>query len=86
MFAFLLAAGDPGQTVGQNLGDMLHGAAVPIFIGVVGVFAIGYLTSRNLSKLAVFVAVAVAVGVIVLTPDTFGNIVQSVGDALGKGV
>ena len=86
LHALILAAGDPGSQVGQNLGNMLRGLSQPIFLGLVGLVALALLAGRQVNKLVVFIGVALVVGMIVMNPGAFGNIAKAVGDALSKGV
>lgn len=86
MLSFLVAAADPGSQVGKNLGGMLQGLAVPVYLGVIGLFALAYLAGRQMSKLAVFAAAALGVGILVMDPSSFGDIAKSVGNAISHGI
>jgi hypothetical protein len=85
--ATLIAQADnPGKTVGENIKDLLQGLAVPLYLGLVGIMALGFLAGRKIAGLAVFMVVALGIGILVMNPEGFGNIVKSIGDAVSRNV
>jgi hypothetical protein len=65
---------------------MLQHLAAPVWLGLVGIMAIGYLFARKVSGLAVFILVAMGVGILILNPTAFEHVVRSIGDAISRGV
>jgi hypothetical protein len=84
--ALLAQADNPGKTVGENIKDLLQGLAVPLYLGLVGIMALGFLAGRKIAGLAVFMVVALGIGILVMNPEGFGNIVKSIGDAVSRNV
>jgi hypothetical protein len=60
--------------------------AVPLYLGLVGIMALGFLAGRKIAGLAVFMVVALGIGILVMNPEGFGNIVKSIGDAVSRNV
>lgn len=81
-----LAQANPGEKVGENAGDLMSGLAKPVYLGVVGLVAIGFLVGRKYNYLAIFLIVALVVGIPVLVPDKFGDMATSVGEFMGRGL
>ena len=84
--AALAQSSDPGGQVGKNIGDILQGFARPVYIGVVCVFALAFLMGRKIAGLAIYLVVAVIVGVVIFNPGGFTDLVKSIGDAVSNGV
>lgn len=64
------ALAQAGESVGENVGELLSGWASSLFTGVVAIIAIVFLMSRKFAELAVFLGIAVVVGGLVLAPDS----------------
>ncbi|MBA2523105.1 MAG: hypothetical protein H0V25_07195 [Solirubrobacterales bacterium] len=65
-----LAAAGPLDNVGTNLSTLLKNFGKAFLYGVVAVVAVFFLIQRKYSELAIWVAVSMLVGWLVLSPNT----------------
>ena len=72
----------PGESVGENVGELLGSWAASLYTGVVAIVAILFLLSRKFTELAVFLLIAVVVGGFVLTPDSAAAAIKGLFDAV----
>ena len=82
----LAASSDPGAKIGDNIFQILQGFATKIYLGLVIVFILAYASGRKIGQLAVFIVVALGIGVIVMDSSGWMNIVKAIGDAVTKNV
>jgi hypothetical protein len=71
--------------VGKSASEQLGGFAEGLFIGLVALVALGLLLTRRIQELAVFIAVAVIVGVFVLAPHAAVSAIKSTAETLTGG-
>ena len=77
---------NPGSQIGDNVKDNLQGFAAAAYIGIVGVMALVFFAGRKISQLAIYLFVAVIVGILIFDPGGFTNIVKSLGESISNGV
>ena len=76
------ALAQAGESVGENIGNLLSGWAASLFTGVVAIISILFLLSRKFTELAVFLVIAIVVGGFVLTPDTAAAAIKGLFQAV----
>lgn len=76
------ALAQAGESVGENIGDLLGGWASALFTGVVAIVSIVFLLSRKFSELAVFLAIAIVVGGFALSPDSAAAAIKGLFQAI----
>lgn len=67
-----------GETVGQNIGDLLKSWAAPIFTGVAAMVSLVFLLNRRYNELALFILAAVLVGGFVFAPMAVAQTIESI--------
>jgi FtsH-binding integral membrane protein len=67
-----------GETVGQNVGDLLKSWAAPIFTGVAAMVSLVFLLNRRYNELALFILAAVLVGGFVFAPMAVAQTIESI--------
>ena len=77
-----LAHAQAGESVGENIGDLLGGWAASLFTGVVAIISIIFLISRRFTELAVFLVIAVIVGGFALAPDSAAAAIKGLFNAI----
>lgn len=80
MHAYLLAAGSLST---ENLVKYLQGLFGPLFLGIVGICAIFFLFSREITKFVQFFVLAVVIAVLFYTPGVVQVIASGITSALG---
>ena len=83
MITHLFAATAPLALSTNNLVTYLQGLFGPLFLGVVGIVAIFFLFSRELTKFVQFLVLAVAIGVVFYTPGIVQVLATGIANALG---
>jgi len=76
----LAAAGDPNTT---DLAKWLRGIFGPLFLAAVGIIALFFLFTREVTRFVQFMVLAVAVAVIFYYPGIIAQIAHGVATALG---
>lgn len=66
-----------------NLVTYLQGLFGPLFLGIVGIVAIFFLFTREITRFVQFVVLAVAIAVIFYTPGIIHTIAAGIANALG---
>jgi hypothetical protein len=61
----------------------LQGLFGPLFLGIVGIVAIFFLFTREITRFVQFVVLAVAIGVIFYTPGIVHALATGIANALG---
>lgn len=68
--------------VGDNIQQLLLSIAQPVFIGVVAIVSVIFLISRKFGELAVFLVIAVFVGIFVLVPTQGEALITGISRAI----
>ena len=80
----LIAAAAPQAAINtQNLVDYLQGLFGPLFLGIVGIVAIFFLFSREITRFVQFIVLAVAIAVVFYTPSIVQTLATGIANALG---
>jgi len=84
MFSQIAAASAPVAALStQNLVTYLQGLFGPLFLGIVGIVAIFFLFTREITRFVQFMVLAVAIGVVFYTPSIVQTLAQGIANALG---
>ena len=84
MSVSILAAAAPQAAIStQGLVNYLQGLFGPLFLGIVGIVALFFLFTREVTKFMQFLVLAVAIGVIFYVPDIVENLAKGIAAALG---
>ena len=67
----------------QGLVNYLQGLFGPLFLGIVGIVAIFFLFTREITRFVQFLVLAVAIAVIFYTPDIVRELATGIANALG---
>jgi hypothetical protein len=67
----------------QGLVNYLQGLFGPLFLGIVGIVAIFFLFTREITRFVQFLVLAVAIAVIFYTPDIVRELAAGIASALG---
>ena len=80
----LIAAAAPQAAINtQNLVDYLQGLFGPLFLGIIGIVAIFFLFSRELTKFVQFIVLAVLIAVVFYVPQIVETLAKGIASALG---
>jgi uncharacterized membrane protein len=82
----LIAAADPGTTVGNNLKNILLGFAGAVFLGVVAVKGLHLFGAGKFGQLAVLLIVALIPGILIYNSLGFSHFLKSMSNAVMSGV
>ncbi|HYK30215.1 MAG TPA: hypothetical protein VEV61_19820 [Streptosporangiaceae bacterium] len=83
MSAHLLAAAQPLALSTSNLVRYLQGLFGPLFLGIVGIVAIFFLFTREITRFVQFIVLAIAIAVVFYTPGIVQTIASGIANALG---
>ena len=61
----------------------LQGLFGPLFLGIVGIVAIFFLFTREITRFVQFIVLAIAIAVIFYTPGIIRTLAQGIANALG---
>jgi hypothetical protein len=81
----IIAAAAP-QAAGistQNLVNYLQSLFGPLFLGIVGIVAIFFLFTREITRFVQFIVLAVVIGVVFYTPTIVEELAKGIASALG---
>jgi hypothetical protein len=81
-----LAAAAAPQAAGistQGLVNYLQGLFGPLFLGIVGIVALFFLFTKEITKFVQFLVLAVAIGVVFYTPGIVQTLATGIAHALG---
>ena len=79
-----LAANAPQAAIStQGLVTYLQGLFGPLFLGIVGIVALFFLFTREITKFVQFIVLAVAIAVVFYTPSIVQALATGVANALG---
>jgi len=80
----IIAAAAPQAAVNtQGLVTYLQSLFGPLFLGIVGIVALFFLFTREITKFMQFLVLAVAIGVIFYVPTIVENLAKGIAAALG---
>ena len=80
----LIAAAAPQAAINtQNLVDYLQGLFGPLFLGIVGIVAIFFLFSREITRFVQFIVLAILIGVVFYVPQIVETLAKGIATALG---
>jgi hypothetical protein len=84
MSVSILAAAAPQAAVNtQGLVNYLQSLFGPLFLGIVGIVALFFLFTREVTKFMQFLVLAVAIGVVFYVPAIVENLAKGIAAALG---
>jgi hypothetical protein len=83
MYTHLATAMAPVALNTQGLVNYLQGLFGPLFLGIVGIVAIFFLFTREITRFVQFLVLAVAIAVIFYTPDIVRELATGIANALG---
>ena len=83
MSVSILAAAPQAAVSTVGLVNYLQGLFGPLFLGIVGIVALFFLFTREVTKFMQFLVLAVAIGVIFYVPDIVENLAKGIAAALG---
>lgn len=81
MAATLLAAGTSPDTKG--LATWLQGVFGPLFLSIVGIIALFFLFTREITRFVQFIVLAIIIAVIFYFPDSIVSVANGIATALG---
>jgi hypothetical protein len=67
----------------KNLVTYLQGLFGPLFLGIVGIVAIFFLFTREITRFVQFIVLAVAIAVVFYTPSIVQVLATGIANALG---
>jgi hypothetical protein len=79
----LTAAIAPLALSTQNLVTYLQGLFGPLFLGIVGIVAIFFLFTREITRFVQFIVLAIAIAVVFYTPGIVEALAKGITNALG---
>ena len=83
MITHLFAATAPLALSTNNLVTYLQGLFGPLFLGIVGIVAIFFLFTREITRFVQFIVLAVAIAVVFYTPSIAQVLATGIANALG---
>ena len=84
MSVSILAAAAPQAAVSTvGLVNYLQGLFGPLVLGLVGIVALYFLFTREITKFVQFMVLAVAIAVVFYTPDIVSTLAKGIANALG---
>ena len=69
----------------SGLVTYLQGLFGPLFLGIVGIVALFFLFTREITRFVQFMVLAVAIAVVFYTPGIVRTLAQGIANALGVG-
>jgi hypothetical protein len=73
----------PSSLSTSGLVNYLQGLFGPLFLGIVGIVALFFLFTREITRFVQFLVLAVAIAVIFYTPSIVQTLAQGIASALG---
>jgi hypothetical protein len=83
MFVHPVAAGFTAALSTSNLVTYLQGLFGPLFLGIVGIVAIFFLFTREITRFVQFIVLAIVIAVIFYTPGIIHTLASGIASALG---
>jgi hypothetical protein len=80
----IIAASAPQAAIStQGLVSYLQSLFGPLFLGIVGIVALFFLFTREITRFMQFMVLAVAIGVVFYVPDIVQTLAKGIANALG---
>jgi hypothetical protein len=79
----IVVAAAQGGVNTQNLVDYLQSLFGPLFLGIVGIVALFFLFTREITRFVQFIVLAVAIAVVFYTPSIVETLAKGIANALG---
>jgi hypothetical protein len=80
----IIAAASPQAAINtQNLVTYLQSLFGPLFLGIVGIVALFFLFTREITRFVQFIVLAVAIAVVFYTPSIVQTLATGIANALG---
>jgi len=84
MFVSVIAAAAPQAAIStEGLVKYLQSLFGPLFLGIVGIVAIFFLFTREITKFMQFLLLAIAIGVVFYVPTIVETLAKGIAAALG---
>jgi hypothetical protein len=84
MSVSIIAAAAPQAAINtQNLVIYLQSLFGPLFLGIVGIVALFFLFTREITRFVQFIVLAVAIAVVFYTPGIVQTLATGIANALG---
>ena len=84
MSVWLIAAEAPQAAINtNNLVVYLQSLFGPLFLGIVGIVALFFLFTREITRFVQFIVLAVAIAVVFYTPSIVETLAKGIANALG---
>jgi hypothetical protein len=84
MFVSIIAAAAPQAAINtKGLVDYLQSLFGPLFLGIVGIVALFFLFTREITRFVQFMVLAVAIAVVFYTPGIVQTLAKGIANALG---
>jgi hypothetical protein len=84
MSVSIIAAAAPQAAIStQNLVNYLQGLFGPLFLGIVGIVALFFLFTREITRFMQFIVLAVLIAVVFYVPDIVKTLAVGIANALG---
>jgi hypothetical protein len=81
--SIIVAAAPQAAISTQNLVNYLQTLFGPLFLGIVGIVALFFLFTREITRFVQFVVLAVAIGVVFYVPQIVETLAKGIANALG---
>jgi hypothetical protein len=81
--SILIAAAPQAAVNTQGLVKYLQGLFGPLFLGIVGIVALFFLFTREITRFVQFLVLAVAIAVVFYTPSIVQDLATGIANALG---
>ena len=79
----IVAAAPQAAISTQGLVNYLQGLFGPLFLGIVGIVALFFLFTREITRFVQFIVLAVAIAVVFYTPSIVETLAKGIANALG---
>ena len=84
MSVSLIAAAAPQAAINtQNLVNYLQSLFGPLFLGIVGIVALFFLFTREITRFVQFMVLAILIAVVFYTPNIVELLAKGIANALG---
>jgi hypothetical protein len=84
MSVSIIAAAAPQAAIStQNLVNYLQGLFGPLFLGIVGIVALFFLFTREITRFVQFMVLAILIAVVFYTPNIVELLAKGIANALG---
>jgi hypothetical protein len=84
MSVSIIAAAAPQAAIStQGLVNYLQSLFGPLFLGIVGIVALFFLFTREITRFVQFIVLAVAIAVVFYTPSIVQTLADGIANALG---